>query len=277
MAESRIPPRARFARQRVLPEVGERQGRLSAARALVVGCGGLGAPVIHYLAAAGVGHLTLFDDDVVEPSNLNRQVLFGEADLGKRKAEVAAARVAALDAGIAVSARAERLVGAHARRALAAHDVVVDCSDGMATKFLLSDACVLEDRPLVHGAATAWAGQVLVVPGRAGPCLRCLFEGPPPPGSLPTCRTAGVLGAVTGVVGSLMAAEAIKVLLGLRDDDGGADRVLVGRFLAVDVLTSSVRALKFARRADCAACGDAPSVDVTNAADYEGDQACDDD
>jgi adenylyltransferase/sulfurtransferase len=269
MAASRIPPAARHARQLVLPEVGpEGQARLGRARVLVVGCGGLGAPVIQYLAAAGVGALTLVDDDVVEPSNLNRQVLFGESDVGARKAERAAAVVAALNSGVDVEARVERLAGAAVRRAVRAADLVVDATDGMPTKFLLNDACVLEDRPLVHGAATAFAGQVLVVPGRRGPCLRCLFEAPPPKGSVPTCRTAGILGAVTGVVGSFMAAEAVKVLVGNKN-------ALVGRFLAVDVLTSNVRAMKFERRVACAACGHTPSVDVTNANDYEIED-CDD-
>lgn len=265
MGLSRIPPALRHSRQLVLPELGAAgQARLAAARVLVVGCGGLGAPVIQYLAAAGVGHLTLVDDDVVEPSNLNRQLLFGEADLGRRKAEQAAARVRALDSGLDVEARVERLSGAGVRRAVQGFDVVVDATDGMPTKFLLNDACVLEDRPLVHGAATGFSGQVLVVPGRRGPCLRCLFEEPPPRGSIPTCREAGVLGAVTGVIGSFMAAEAVKLLV-------GNPQTLVGRFLAVDVLTPGVRALRFERRASCAACGDQPSVDVTNASDYEQD------
>lgn len=270
MRVSRYQPAQRQARQIALPEVGPQgQAALGRARVLVVGCGGLGAPVIHYLAAAGVaaehgvGHLTLVDDDAVEPSNLNRQVLFGEADVGRKKAEVAAERVRALDGAIDVEARVERLTGMAARRAAAAHDLVLDCTDGLPTKFLLNDACVLEDRPLVHGAATAWSGQVLVVPGRRGPCLRCLFEEPPPRGTVPTCRTAGILGAVTGVIGAMMAAEAVKLLV------GKGERALVGRFWAVDVLAPLVRELAFARRAACAACGDAPSVDVTRAEDYE--------
>jgi molybdopterin/thiamine biosynthesis adenylyltransferase len=261
---SRIPPHeARYARQRVLPEVGARgQELLAAARVLVVGCGGLGAPVIQQLAAAGVGHFVLLDDDVVEPSNLNRQVLFGEADIGARKAERAAAWVRGFDASIVVEARVERLAPISGRKVVRGASLVVDCSDGLPTKYLCNDICVLEDVPLVHGAATAWSGQVLVVPGRRGPCLRCLFPEQPERGELPTCRTAGIVGAVTGVVGSLMAAEAVKLLV-------GREETLVGRFFAVDVLTSSFRALGFPRRADCAACGDAPSVDPSNAADYE--------
>lgn len=252
----------------MLPEVGRAgQARLGAARVLVVGCGGLGAPVISALAAAGVGHLTLVDDDSVEPSNLNRQVLFTEADLGRRKAEVAAERVRALNSACEVLARCERLAAGGARAAVRGFSLVVDCADGLPTKFLLNDACVSEDVPLVHGAATAWSGQVLVVPGRQGPCLRCLFEGPLPAGALPTCRTAGILCAVTGVVGSFQAAEAVKVLV-------GNPQTLVGRLLAVDVLTPSVRAVRFPRRADCAACGESPTADGTNPADYEGADDC---
>ncbi|HEY4220556.1 MAG TPA: HesA/MoeB/ThiF family protein [Myxococcota bacterium] len=256
-----IPPGARLARQAVLRELDA--ARIGAARVLVVGCGGLGAPVIQYLAAGGVRALTLVDDDVVEPSNLNRQVLFGERDIGHKKALAAAAWVNRLDGSVVVEARTDRIVGATVRRAVAEHDLVIDCSDGMPTKFLLNDACVLEDRPLVHGAATSWAGQVLVVPGRRGPCLRCLFEEPPPRDQVPTCRTAGILGAVTGTVGALMAAEALKALSHTNAP------ALVGRFLAVDVLASSFRALAFTRSTDCAACGDAPSVDVMNVTDYE--------
>lgn len=253
----------------MLPEVGPAgQARLAAARVLVVGCGGLGAPVISSLAAAGVGHLTLVDDDTVEPSNLNRQVLFTEADVGRRKAEVAAERARALSGAVDVRARTERLAAGGARAAVRGFSLVVDCTDGLPSKFLLNDACVREDVPLVHGAATAWSGQVLVVPGRQGPCLRCLFEGPLPAGALPTCRTAGILGAVTGVIGSFQAAEAVKVLVGNQN-------ALRGRLLAVDVLAPSVRAVAFPRRADCAACGDAPTVDGTNVADYDVAQ-CDD-
>mgnify|MGYP001595989665 FL=1 len=249
----------------MLPEVWPAgQARLAAARVLVVGCGGLGAPVISSLVAAGVGHLTLVDDDTVEASNLNRQVLFTEADLGRQKAEVAAERARALCSTADVVAKAVRLAAGGVRAAVRGFSVVIDCSDGLPTKFLLNDAFVREDVPLVHGAATAWSGQVLVVPGRRGPCLRCLFEGPLPAGAQPTCRTAGILGAVTGVVGSFQAAEAVKLLV-------GNPNVLSGRLLAVDVLAPSVRAVGFARRADCPACGDSPTVDATNPADYAPD------
>ncbi|MDP2340625.1 MAG: HesA/MoeB/ThiF family protein [Deltaproteobacteria bacterium] len=252
----------RYARQLVLPEVGiAGQRRLAEARVVVVGCGGLGAPVIAQLAAAGVGHLTLVDDDVVEASNLNRQTLFGTADLGARKAVAAAAFVARLDASLEVTPRVERLTGVNARARIREHDVVVDCADGLPTKYLLNDACVREDRPLVHGAATAWSGQVLVVVGTAGPCLRCLFPVLPSRDVVPTCRTAGILAPVVGVVGSLQAAAVLRLLLGVGKNEGG-------RFVAVDVKEGSTKTLRFERDPACPACGDTPSLSADDDADY---------
>jgi adenylyltransferase/sulfurtransferase len=257
----------RHHRQLVLPEVGVAgQRRLTAARVAVVGCGGLGAPVIAQLAAAGVGHLALCDDDVVEGSNLNRQTLFGTADLGRRKAEAAAAFVARLDPGIVVQARVERVTAAAGARLFADHDVVVDASDGFPTKYLLNDLAVEHDRPLVHGAATAWSGQVLVVPGRRGPCLRCLFPTLPPPGSTPTCRTAGIIAPVTGVVGSLQAAAVLRLLLGVSED--------AGRFVAVDLKEGGTRTLRFERDPRCPACGDARTARGQRDADYAMAAVC---
>lgn len=261
-----VDPRARaerHGRQLLLPEVGaEGQARLARARVLVVGCGGLGAPVIQYLAAAGVGHLTLCDDDQVELSNLNRQVLHRAADVGRKKAERAAEWVRELDDALAVRPLYERVGVGNARELAHAHDVVVDCTDGLPGKFLLNDACVLEDVPLVHGAATAFSGQVLVVPGARGPCLRCLFEDVPPPGTVPTCQEAGVLGGTVALVGSLMALEVVKAIAKVGE-------LPAGRFLSVDALDPSLRAMRFSRREDCAACGEDPEVDARTPADYE--------
>lgn len=252
----------RHSRQLLLPEIGrEGQARLERARVLVVGCGGLGAPVIEQLAAAGVGHLTLADDDAVELSNLNRQVLHRTEDVGRKKAERAREWVLALDPELQVEALVRRIGTADARDLAKAHDLVVDCTDGLPAKFLLNDACVLEDVPLVHGAATAFSGQVLFVPGRAGPCLRCLFEEVPPPGTVPTCQEAGILGATCGLVGSLMALEAIQHLAGLAREGG--------RFLTVDALGPEVRTLRFLPRPECAACGDEPEVDARTPDDYQ--------
>ena len=268
-----VPVFDRHSRQLVLPEVGFiGQRRLAGARVLVVGCGGLGAPVISQLAAAGIGHLTLVDDDIIEASNLNRQTLFSSRDLGKRKAVVAAAFVEALDDSIHVEARVERVNVSSARRLVQDHTVTVDCADGLPTKYLLNDVCVREDRPLVHGAATAWSGQVVVVTGAAGPCLRCLFPNLPARDIVPSCRTAGVLAPVTGVVGSLQAAAVLRVLLGvhLLQNEGG-------RFVAVDVKSGSTKTLRFGRDPDCAACGDAPSVTGTSDVDYVMPDTCEDD
>lgn len=253
----------RHGRQLLLPEISaEGQARLARARVLVVGCGGLGAPVIQYLAAAGVGRLTLADDDQVELSNLNRQVLHRSADLGRKKAERAAEWVRELDEEIGVMPLLERVSVGNARELAREHDLVVDCTDGLPAKFLLNDACVLEDVPLVHGAATAFSGQVLVVPGASGPCLRCLFEDVPPPGTVPTCQEAGVLGGTVALVGSLMALEVVKRLAGVGE-------VPAGRFLSVDALEPSLRPTRFSRREDCVACGDEPEVDARTPADYE--------
>lgn len=239
---------SRYARQLVLPEVGPAgQWRLQNARVAVVGCGGLGAPVIQQLAAAGVGTLSLFDDDTVEASNLNRQTLFGVRHLGMRKTEAAAAFVQALNPDVDVHPFTERVTVARARTLFAEHDVVVDCSDGLPTKYLLNDVAVVLDRRLVHGAATAWTGQVLVVPGKRGPCLRCLFPTLPPAATVPTCRTAGILAPVTGVVGSFQAAEVIKMLLMPKAEVGG-------RLLAVDVKDGQTRTMRFNRDVDCPVC-----------------------
>ncbi len=264
--------RDRHSRQLVMPEVGPAgQRRLASARVLVVGAGGLGAPVIAELAAAGVGAISIVDDDVVEASNLNRQWLFGVADVGHTKAEVAAAFVRRLDPDIAVTSMVERLTLPMALRVVPEHDVVVDCADGFPTKYLLNDVAVRVDRVLVHGAATAWSGQVCVVPGRAGPCLRCLFPTLPRRRDVPTCRTAGVVAPTTGLVGSLQAAEVLKCVL------MGAD-VCAGRFVAVDAKDGAVRTMRFGRDADCPSCGDHSTVAQRRDDDYRlADDEDDDD
>jgi len=254
----------RHARQLVLPEVGlAGQRRLAAARVVIVGCGGLGAPVVAQLAAAGVGALVLLDDDVVEPSNLNRQTLFRATEVGERKATLAAAFARALAPDVEAVAVVERLTAARARAIVRDADVVVDCSDGLPTKYLLNDACVREDRVLIHGAATAWSGQIVVVPGATGPCLRCLFPSLPPADTVPTCRTAGIIAPTTGVVGSLQAAAALRLLLGVRPRDDEA-----GRFVAVDVRQGGTRTLRFDRDPSCPACGDTPTLPAVRDDDY---------
>jgi molybdopterin/thiamine biosynthesis adenylyltransferase len=252
----------RHSRNVRLSDIGvEGQGRLADARVLVVGAGGLGAPVISYLAAAGVGRLTIVDDDRVERSNLNRQVLFTTEDIGLEKAVVAATRARALDPALDIEPMVARVTVANARELVRSHDVVVDCTDGLPAKYLLNDACVREGIPLVHGAVTALVGQVLVVPRGGRPCLRCLFDSLPPEGTVPSCQTVGVLGAACGVIGSLLASECVKLLV-----DGPPPPV--ARFLTVDLARTRFTALAFEPRADCDACGPHARIDARDPDDY---------
>ncbi len=251
----------RFSRQLRLEGVGPvGQERLAAASVLVVGAGGLGAPVLQHLAAAGVGHLVIVDDDRVELSNLNRQVLHREADIGRPKAERAAEWVSALDAALRVESILERVSVHNARSLVPGVDLVVDCTDGLPSKYLLQDAAVLEGRPCVHGAVTAWSGQALFIPAGGRPCLRCLYPSIPPPAVVQTCQTAGVLGAACGLVGGLMGLMAVQHLAGLA--------VEAGRLLAVDARPLAITPMGFTAAADCPVCGDDPEIDATLTDDY---------
>lgn len=247
---STIPPDVwrRLARTRALEQVGV-QGvtRLLGQRALVVGCGGLGQPVAMYLAGAGVGHLTLMDDDDVEESNLNRQVFFGVEDVGRPKAAVLQQRLRAVHPHVAVAPMEMRLTARNARGVVMAHQVVVDCTDDPETKFVLHDTALSLGVPLVHGGAVRWGGQVTVVAPGGKPCLRCLFDGPPP---AERCQDAGVLGAACGAVAGIMAAEAVKALLGV-----GAP--LSSRMLTVDLLAGTARAQPLYPRQGCTHCAQA--------------------
>lgn len=241
----------RHSRQMLLDAIGGAgQANLSAARVLCVGAGGLGSPVALYLAAAGVGHLTLLDPDEVALSNLHRQVLHGTADLGRPKVESGADRLRALDPMLEIEPLRASLDEASAPALFEAHDLVVDGSDNFETRFLCNDVAIATGTPLVHGAVLGFVGQVTVVDGQTGGCYRCLFEAPPPPGEVPPCSEAGVLGAVCGVIGSVMATEAVKLLV-------GGLPTLAGRLFAWDGLEARGRTLALPRRADCPACGDA--------------------
>ena len=243
---------ARYARHFVLPGVGEEgQARLKQSRVLVIGAGGLGSPVLYYLAAAGVGRLGVVEYDRVDRSNLNRQILYTEADVGRPKAEVARERLLALNPHIEVVAYPERFTPALARRLVPEYDLLVDASDNFPTRFLANDAAVLYDRPLVHGSIYRFEGQVSVFHYQGGPCYRCLFKKPPP--RQPACSEAGVFGVLPGVVGALMAAEAIKVLLGLGE-------VLSGKLLFYDALLAQFRRFSFPRDPDCPVCGKNPRI-----------------
>jgi len=222
-------------------------GALSGKSVLVIGAGGLGGPALLALAAAGVGRLVVLDDDVVETSNLNRQPVFGEGDLGKRKAPAAAERLRRLHPGLRVDAHDRRFDVANASEMAASVDVVLDGSDNFATKFLASDAAVATRRPLVHGGVLRYTAQLLtVMPGQTG-CLRCLFEEPPAPGAVPTCAEAGVLGALAGFAGALMGAEALRLLAGER----GA---YAGRLVAYDARQARTRIVPVRVRRGCPAC-----------------------
>jgi adenylyltransferase/sulfurtransferase len=244
----------RYGRHLVLPEVGpEGQERLRRARVLLVGMGGLGSPVALYLAAAGVGTLGLVDFDRVEESNLQRQILYGQADLGCLKVEAAARRLAQTNPWVRCEPHAVRFSAANAFALLAAYDLVVDGTDNFPTRYLLNDACVLGGRPFVYGSIYRFEGQVSVFGAAGGPCYRCLFPDPPPPGLVPSCEEGGVLGVLPGTVGTAQATEALKLLLGI-------GRSLAGRLLVYDALASRWREVRVARDPGCPVCGDRPSI-----------------
>lgn len=237
----------RFARQIVLPGVGGRgQRRLRQAAVAVVGAGGIGSPALLYLAGAGIGRLTIVDDDRVALDNLHRQVLFTAADTGRPKAEAAAERLRLVDRRLDVRAVVERLEPGNALSLLADHDVVVDGSDNFATKFAVNDACVRLATTAVIGAVVRLEGQVLVVPP-GQPCYRCLFREEPDPGMVPSCSAAGILGPVAGTIGCLVATEVLCSLLGIGDPRGGT-------ILVLDAGRPSLRRVPFPRDPACPAC-----------------------
>jgi molybdopterin-synthase adenylyltransferase len=241
----------RYARQIVLRGVGgPGQNKLKAARALVVGAGGLGSPALQYLAGAGVGTLGIIDDDVVALSNLHRQVIHGVGDVGRPKTESAADAIARLNPHVAVEPIARKLDADNARTLVQRFDVVLDGSDNFATRYALSDACYYERRPLVSAALGEFDGTLTTLKpyetaagGQPNPTYRCLFPEPPEPGTVPTCAEAGVLGALAGVSGSLMALEAIRVLVG---GFGDGDEGLVGRLLMIDARAMRFETLRYA-------------------------------
>ncbi|MCY3808279.1 MAG: molybdopterin-synthase adenylyltransferase MoeB [Gemmatimonadetes bacterium] len=251
----------RYARHLVLPEVGrDGQERLKEARVLIVGLGGLGSPAALYLAAAGVGTLGIVDADSVELSNLQRQILYGTGDLGSPKVDAALARLRDANPHVALQTEGVRMTSENALRIVEEYDVVVDGSDNFPTRYLVNDACVLTGRADVYGAVHRWEGQLAVFAAEGGPCYRCLFREPPPPGMVPSCAEAGVFGALPGVIGAAQAMEAIKLLLGV-------GRPLVGRLQIFDALRSRWREIEVRRDPGCAVCGDRPTQ--TGLIDYE--------
>jgi adenylyltransferase/sulfurtransferase len=244
----------RYARQFTLPELGAAgQARLKQGRVLVVGAGGLGSPALLYLASAGVGTVGIVDFDNVERSNLHRQVLHGEGSLGQPKIKSAAERLRDLNPDIVVRTHDTRLTSANALGIISEYDVVVDGSDNFPTRYLVNDACVLAGRPLVYAAIFRFEGQATLFAEPDGPCYRCLYPEPPPPGLVPTCAEAGVLGVLPGVLGSIQALEAIKRVAGIGES-------LKGRLLVFDALRLRFRELLVEKNPDCPVCGMNPTV-----------------
>ena len=251
----------RYARHVLLPEVGmEGQRRLKNARVLVVGAGGLGSPALMYLAAAGVGTIGVVDDDVVETSNLQRQVVHGVADVGRLKSESAAQTLASVNPLVQVVRHDVRIDSTNALAIIDGYDVVLDGTDNFPTRYLLNDACVLLGKPDVWGSIYRFDGQASVWWAQHGPCYRCVFPEPPPPGQVPSCAEGGVLGLLCAAIGSIQAAEAVKLIVGIGDP-------LIGRLMVHDALRQSWDALTVRRDPGCAVCGESPTV--TELVDYQ--------
>jgi molybdopterin/thiamine biosynthesis adenylyltransferase/rhodanese-related sulfurtransferase len=246
--------RQRYSRHLLLPEVGEEgQRRLKSARVLCVGAGGLGSPAALYLAAAGVGTLGLVDFDVVDVSNLQRQIIHGTHDVGRSKLESAQARIEALNPEVRVETFDAHFSVSNAKALVQAFDVVLDGTDNFPARYLVNDACVMFGKPNVWGSIFRFEGQASVFAAPGGPCYRCLHPEPPPAGLVPSCAEAGVLGVLPGVIGTIQATEALKLILGIGDP-------LVGRFLVYDALKMRFRDLKLPKDPDCPVCGVHPSI-----------------
>jgi molybdopterin/thiamine biosynthesis adenylyltransferase/rhodanese-related sulfurtransferase len=252
---------SRYSRHLILPEVGmEGQRRIKDARVLCVGTGGLGSPLAFYLAAAGIGTLGLVDFDVVDASNLQRQIIHSTKDIGRKKLDSAEEKLTALNPAIKIVKHDTMLSSANALGIMKDYDIVADGTDNFPTRYLVNDACVLLGKPNVYGSIFRFEGQASVFATEAGPCYRCLYPEPPPPGLVPSCAEGGVLGILPGLVGVIQATEVIKLILGKGDS-------LVGRLLLVDALNMRFRELKLRKNPECPVCGTNPSV--TALIDYE--------
>jgi len=248
----------RYSRHILLQNVGgDGQEKLLQSRVLVIGAGGLGAPISLYLAAAGVGTIGIVDADVVDISNLQRQVIHFTPDIGRQKVESAKEKINAINPDVTVVVHQELFVAENARHLVDAYDFILDGTDNFATKFLINDACVLAKKPYSHGGILRFDGQTFThTPGHA--CYRCVFHSPPPPNAVPTCSQAGVLGAIAGMLGTIQAAEGLKYCLGIGD-------LLENRLLSFNALNMSFRTLNIKRRLDCQVCGDHPTItDLTD-------------
>jgi len=251
----------RYGRHLLLPELGlAGQQRLKASSVMVVGAGGLGSPAAIYLATAGVGRIGLVDFDTVDATNLHRQILHGTADVGRSKLDSARDHLTDLNPEVALETHEARLTSENALDLLGRYDVVLDGTDNFATRYLVNDACALLARPNVHGSVFRFEGQVSVFDARTGPCYRCLYPDPPPPGLVPSCAEGGVLGVLPGVIGVLQAIEALKLLLGIGDP-------LIGRLLVFDALGMEFRELRLRKDPGCPLCGEHPTL--TGLIDYD--------
>jgi molybdopterin/thiamine biosynthesis adenylyltransferase/rhodanese-related sulfurtransferase len=261
--ETLAPEQAqRYSRHLLIPEIGERgQLKLLNSKVLLVGAGGLGSPAALYLAAAGVGTLGIVDSDVVDATNLQRQILHNTARLGRSKVESARETIEALNPDVKVNGYEERLTAENIDRIISGYDVIIDGADNFPTRYLVNDASVKHRIPVVHGSIYRFEGQVTVFKPYEGPCYRCLFHQPPPPELAPSCAEAGVLGVLPGIIGSIQANEAIKLLLGIGEP-------LIGRYLLFDALEESFREVKLRRDPECPVCGEHPTI--TEYIDYEG-------
>ena len=252
---------ARYSRHLVMPEVGlEGQKKLKASSVLIVGVGGLGTPSAMYLAAAGVGRIGIVDFDVVEKSNLHRQVLYSEKDIGRSKAEVARERLIQINPNIDIELHKVRLDSSNALSILKDYDVILDGTDNFPTRYLVNDACVLLGKPNVYASIYRFEGQASVFFAKKGPCYRCLYHEPPPPGAVPSCAEGGVLGVLPGIMGSIQAAEAIDLVL-------GKGTPLIGRLMLFDALDMKFKEVKLRKDPNCSVCGANPTV--TKLIDYE--------
>jgi adenylyltransferase/sulfurtransferase len=252
---------ARYSRHLILPEVGmEGQRKLKAARVLCVGTGGLGSPLALYLAAAGIGTLGLVDFDVVDASNLQRQIIHSTKDIGRKKLDSAEEKLTALNPVLKVVKHETMLTSANALEILKDYDVVADGTDNFPTRYLVNDACVLLGKPNAYGSIFRFEGQASVFAAENGPCYRCLYPEPPPPGLVPSCAEGGVLGILPGLVGVIQATEVIKLIL-------GKGQPLIGRLLLVDALNMRFRELKLRKNPECPVCGTNPTI--TKLIDYQ--------
>jgi molybdopterin/thiamine biosynthesis adenylyltransferase/rhodanese-related sulfurtransferase len=251
----------RYSRHLIMPEVGlTGQRKLKAASILLIGTGGLGSPLALYLAAAGIGRIGLVDYDVVDESNLQRQVIHHTGDVGKPKLESAAAKLSDLNPYLAIEKHNVPLTSDNALDILANYDVIIDGTDNFPTRYLVNDACVLLGKPNVYGSVFRFEGQVSVFYAKEGPCYRCLFPEPPPPGLVPSCAEGGVIGVLPGTIGTLQATEALKLILGV-------GRPLIGRMILYDALDMTFDTIKLRKNPNCPVCGEQPTL--TRLIDYE--------